>query len=85
MLADHPSVAAASVVGVPRSDGSETVAAGIVLAEGARLDEEVLKDHCREGLARYKVPRIFQIFDELPADQMGKVRRVEVQAQMTGE
>ncbi|MGO1418984.1 MAG: long-chain-fatty-acid--CoA ligase [Candidatus Corynebacterium faecigallinarum] len=85
VLADHPSVAAASVVGVPRSDGSETVAAGIVLAEGARLDEEVLKDHCREGLARYKVPRIFQIFDELPADQLGKVRRVEVQAQMTGE
>ena len=56
-----------------------------MLAEGARLDEEVLKDHCREGLARYKVPRIFQIFGELPADQLGKVRRVEVQAQMTGE
>jgi long-chain acyl-CoA synthetase len=84
VLTEHPSVAQASVVGLPREDGSETVAAGIVLADGARLDEEVLKEHCREGLARYKVPRVFQVFDELPADQLGKVRRVEVREQMLG-
>ncbi|WP_291479474.1 long-chain-fatty-acid--CoA ligase [Corynebacterium sp.] len=84
VLTEHPSVAQASVVGLPREDGSETVAAGVVLAEGARLDEEVLKDHCREGLARYKVPRVFHLFDELPADQLGKVRRVEVREQMLG-
>jgi long-chain acyl-CoA synthetase len=82
VLSEHPSIAQASVIGLPRADGSETVAAGVVLAPGARLDEEVLKDHCREGLARYKVPRVFQVFDELPADQLGKVRRVEVRQQM---
>jgi long-chain acyl-CoA synthetase len=82
VLAEHPSIQAASVIGLPRSDGSETVAAGVVLAPGARLDEEVLKDHCREGLARYKVPRVFKVFEELPADQLGKVRRVEVREQM---
>ncbi|MGO1949466.1 MAG: long-chain-fatty-acid--CoA ligase [Mycobacteriaceae bacterium] len=85
VLSEHPSVGQASVVGLPRSDGSETVAAGVVLAPGARLDEEVLKDHCRQGLARYKVPHVFQVFGELPADQLGKVRRVEVRAQMLGE
>jgi long-chain acyl-CoA synthetase len=25
---------------------------------------------------------VFQVFDELPADQLGKVRRVEVRQQM---
>ncbi len=85
VLCEHPSIETASVVGLPRSDGSETVAAGVVLAKGARLDEEVLKDHCREGLARYKVPREFKVFTELPADQLGKVRRVEVREQMLGE
>ncbi|MGP5433421.1 long-chain-fatty-acid--CoA ligase [Corynebacterium variabile] len=85
VLCEHPSIQAASVVGLPRSDGSETVAAGVVLAKGARLDEEVLKDHCREGLARYKVPRGFKVFTELPADQLGKVRRVEVREQMLEE
>ena len=84
VLTEHPSVAQASVVGLPRDDGSETVAAGIVLADGARLDEDVVKDHCRDGLARYKVPRVFQVFEELPADQLGKVRRVEVREQMMG-
>lgn len=84
VLTEHPSVAQASVVGLPRDDGSETVAAGIVLADGARLDEDVVKDHCRDGLARYKVPRVFQVFEELPADQLGKVRRVEVREQMLG-
>lgn len=82
VLATHPSVAQSSVVGLPRADGSETVAAAIVLAEGMALDEEVLKEHCRGGLARYKVPRVFQVFVELPADQLGKVRRVEVREQM---
>ncbi|WP_297006093.1 long-chain-fatty-acid--CoA ligase [uncultured Corynebacterium sp.] len=85
VLAEHPSIAAASVVGLPRADGSETVAAGVVLAEGARLDEDVLKEHCRQGLARYKVPRVFKVFEELPADQLGKVRRVEVRSLMLGE
>lgn len=85
VLTEHPSVAQASVVGLPRADGSETVAAAVVLADGARLDEEVLKDHCREGLARYKVPRVFKVFEELPADQLGKVRRVEVRSLMLGE
>lgn len=84
VLSEHPSVAEASVVGLPRDDGSESVAAGIVLADGARLDEEVLKEHCRDGLARYKVPRVFRVFGELPADQLGKVRRVEVREQMLG-
>ncbi|AGP29848.1 long-chain-fatty-acid--CoA ligase [Corynebacterium terpenotabidum] len=82
VLSEHPSITAASVVGLPRSDGSETVAAGVVLAAGAQLDEEVLREHCQEGLARYKVPRVFKVFTELPADQLGKVRRVEVREQM---
>ena len=30
-------------------------------------------------MTKYKVPRIFQELKELPADQMGKVRRREVQ------
>lgn len=85
VLTEHPSVAQASVVGLPRVDGSETVAAAIVLADGARLDEEILKEHCRAGLARYKVPRVFKVFTELPADQLGKVRRVEVRKEMTEE
>lgn len=80
VLTEHPAVAKASVVGLDREDGSETVCAAVVLEKGS-LDDALsneLKEFCREKLTRYKVPREFEQFDELPADQLGKVRRGEV-------
>ena len=47
-----------------------------------RQDPEGLKDYCRERLTRYKVPRTFYHFEELAKDQMGKIRRREVQADL---
>ena len=66
------------MVGRPRTDGSEDVVACVVLAEGTMLDPEGLKDFARENLTRYKVPRTFYHFEELPKDQLGKIRRREV-------
>ena len=78
-LASHPDIAQAAVVGTPRSDGSEDVAACVVLAPGARVDEAALREHCRGLLARYKVPQRFFAMDKLAEDQLGKLRRRDVQ------
>lgn len=81
VLATHAAVLQASVVGLDRGDGSETVCAAVVLAPGRALDDaliEELKKHCHQSLTNYKVPKIFQQFEKLPADQLGKVRRAEV-------
>lgn len=78
VLTSHESIEQASVVGLPRSDGSENVVAAVVLKDGKKLDAEALRAYCFENLTRYKVPRRFHAVDELPADQMGKVRRREV-------
>ncbi|MEJ5997691.1 long-chain-fatty-acid--CoA ligase [Corynebacterium sp. H130] len=82
VLLEHPDIEKCAVVGMPRSDGSETVCAAITLAEGAAMDPDALKEYCREQLTRYKVPRVFYHFEELPADQLGKIRRREVQEQL---
>lgn len=82
VLRQHPDVLEAAVVGLPRGDGSESVVAAITLNEGAALDPEGLKDYCRENLTRYKVPRTFYHFEELAKDQLGKVRRREVQTEL---
>lgn len=82
VLKEHPDVEDATVVGMPRHDGSENVAAAITLREGAALDPEGLKEHCRALLTRYKVPRKFYHFDEMPRDQLGKIRRRDVQAML---
>ena len=82
VLLSHPDVTEAAVVGRPRSDGSEDVVACIILSDGAAMDPEGLKDYCRERLTRYKVPRTFYHFEQLATDQLGKIRRREVQADL---
>ena len=79
VLGTHPDIVESAVVGRPREDGSEDVVACVVLRDGAPLDPEGLKEYCRERLTRYKVPRTFYNFEHLATDQMGKIRRREVQ------
>ena len=78
VLLEHPDVVDATVVGLPRDDGSETVTAAVVLRTGAPLDPEGIKEFCRTMLTRYKIPRTLYHLDEMPRDQLGKVRRREV-------
>ncbi|SFR69640.1 long-chain acyl-CoA synthetase [Agromyces sp. CF514] len=77
-LLAHPDVRGAAVVGLPRADGGETVAAGVELREGAVFDETGLRDFCRTNLTPYKVPKRIEPFDELPRSLIGKVLRREV-------
>lgn len=78
----HRDIEDVAVVGMPRPDGSEDVVACVVLADGAVLDPEGLKEFARNNLTRYKVPRRFHHFDELPTNMMGKVVRRDVQAKL---
>lgn len=79
VLCEHPDITDAAVVGLPREDGSEHVVACITLKEGAALDPDGLKTYCRESLTPYKIPRTFYHFEDLARDQLGKIRRREVQ------
>ncbi|MBF4579880.1 long-chain-fatty-acid--CoA ligase [Frigoribacterium sp. VKM Ac-2530] len=71
-------VAEAAVVGLPRDGGGEDVVAAIVVEPGSTVDPEAVRDHCREQLAAYKVPRRVVVVDELPRSLIGKVLRREV-------
>ena len=76
----HPDVVEAAVVGVPDERFGEVCAAFVVLREHASATEDELRDHCRERLARFKVPRTVTFVDELPRSSMGKVRKDELRA-----
>lgn len=78
VLIDHPDITDATVVGLPKHDGSEMVVAAITLADYAQLDTDAYRKYCYDNLTRYKVPRVFFHLEELPKDQMGKVRRRDV-------
>jgi fatty-acyl-CoA synthase len=76
VLHDHPAVVEAAVVGVPDERWGEVCAAYVVLRVPATDDE--LAAHCRERLARFKVPKSFHVVDELPRNSLGKVVKSEL-------
>lgn len=88
VLYEHPAVALAGVIGVPPGEQNQRVEAYVVLRDGAAATPDELLEHCRERLARYKVPRRVEIRDDLPVSFVGKVLRRQLAAEhspSTGE
>jgi long-chain acyl-CoA synthetase len=75
VLMNHPKILEACAVGIPHEYRGETVKAFIVTKEGETLTEEDVTRYCKENLAAYKVPKIFEFVAELPKSTVGKVLR----------
>jgi long-chain acyl-CoA synthetase len=75
VLAMHPAVEAAAVVGVPHPHSGEAVRAYVVVRAGAHVDEDALVEHACRHLARYKCPSSIAFVDELPHGLSGKLLR----------
>ena len=78
-LAAHDDVAEAAVLGVDDEKFGQRLAAFVVLRPGAAATPEELKQHVREHLANFKVPRAITVLDELPRGTTGKISRKELQ------
>ena len=70
-----PGVADVAAVAVPDDLLGHAIKAVIVPATGATLDIRAVKAHCRQRLAKYKIPRIVEFVDALPRTASGKVQR----------
>ncbi|HEX6388926.1 MAG TPA: AMP-binding protein, partial [Solirubrobacteraceae bacterium] len=78
LLADHPAVEEAAVVGVPDPEWGQRLKGFVVLREGEAADADALKQHVKAHLAGYKVPREIDFLDELPRNATGKVLKREL-------
>jgi len=75
VLYEHEAIQEAAVVGVPDSYRGETVKAYIVLKEGYEVQGDELDAYCRQHLAGFKVPRLYEFRKELPKTTVGKILR----------
>ncbi len=75
VLMSHPDVVEACTIGVPDEKRGETVKSFVQLKPGSSVTAEELTGFCRENLARYKVPKLWEFRDELPKSSMMKLLR----------
>ena len=81
-IAQHPDVLEVAVVGLPDEHWGEVVAAAVVAKNPVALDENVLRTHCGNELAKFKIPRHFVLRNELPRNAGGKVLKSELRTQL---
>jgi long-chain acyl-CoA synthetase len=81
ILARHPQVVMAAMIGVPDRDrpGSEVVKAVIQLKPDALGNESIMEDvrrYAREQLSRYENPKLWDFRASLPLTAVGKVSKL---------
>jgi long-chain acyl-CoA synthetase len=74
VIARMPQVREVAVVGLPDEHSGEAVTAVVVVRDGPLTPEQV-REHCRQMLTGYKVPKRVMFRDELPKSNVGKVLR----------
>ena len=85
LLMGHPAVLEAAVVGVPDPEWGEIGIAAIVLRTGYAASEADLSAHLEGRLARYKRPRRFVFWTELPKSGYGKIPKNLIRDKLRAE
>ena len=79
----YPKVKEAVVVGLPLGLRGELIKAYVVLKDDQTATASEILEHCRKGLAKFKVPKKVEFRIELPKTLVGKVlRRVLVEEEL---
>ncbi|MDI7274406.1 MAG: class I adenylate-forming enzyme family protein [Anaerolineae bacterium] len=84
-LCRHPAIARAAVVGVPSRLSGEALWAFVEPAPGALLTGREVLEHCRGGIAPYKVPQAVRVVERLPVTATGKVQKFKVREMALAE
>jgi long-chain acyl-CoA synthetase len=75
VVSSHPAVLEVGVAGVPDDYQGEAVKAWVVLRSGQEATADEIRQHCRQKLAPYKVPKHVEFRQSLPKSMVGKVLR----------
>lgn len=85
-LSEHPQVVDQVVIGLDDTEWGRRVHA---IVEPVDItdppDVEALRQHCRDRLAAYKVPKSFEVVERVPRTAAGKVNRAQMSDERGGQ
>ena len=85
VLAEHPAVAEAAVIGLRHERWGEAVHAVVVAEPGAAVTASELAAFCSGRIAAYKSPKSIEFTDALPRTPVGKIAKSVLRAERTRE
>lgn len=84
-LMGHPKIAEAQIVGIPDEFMGEEVCALIKTRQGDELTEDEVREYCKAGISRHKVPKFVRLIESFPLTASGKVKKFELREQLIKE
>jgi long-chain acyl-CoA synthetase len=77
-LLSHPGVLEAAVLGIPDRVWGEEVMAVIVPKGNPGVKTNILEEFCRERMADYKCPKLWQVLPEMPKSPTGEILKQQL-------
>jgi fatty-acyl-CoA synthase len=84
-LMRHPKIAEAQVVGIPDEFMGEEVCALIRAKQGEEITPEEVREYCKAGISRHKVPKFLRFVESFPLTASGKVKKFELRERLIKE
>jgi fatty-acyl-CoA synthase len=78
ILFKHPAIDLAAVIGVPDEKWGEVGKVFLTVKPGQTLKVEEVREYLLAKLAKYKIPKYFEIKDSLPLSATGKILKREL-------
>jgi fatty-acyl-CoA synthase len=85
VLAGHPKIANAAIIGVPDDRWGETGMAFILPKFGQQVTEDEVREFLKGRVAKFKHPSHFRFVTELPLTATMKVRKAALKEQVAGD
>jgi len=80
VLYELEAVREAVIIGVDDPLDGQAIKAFIVPRDGCTVSENQIRQHCRNRLENYMVPKFVDIVSSLPKTDSGKIRRISLRA-----
>jgi fatty-acyl-CoA synthase len=78
ILAGHPKISNAAIIGVPDEKWGESGLAFVVTAEGETVTEEEIREYLKDKVAKFKHPKTIEFVEDLPLTATMKIKKAQL-------